>query len=99
MSKHTPGPWRADCFTIRAECNDIVIANMRGPDLRNRGSEWKEDMDYRMGNVRLAAAAPELLEALSDLLAMCQRQTDFNDDGDGCMFDRCRAAITKATGE
>jgi hypothetical protein len=47
---------------------------------------------------RMRAAAPDLLKALADLLAMCERQVDFNDDGDGGQFERCQAAINKATG-
>lgn len=45
---------------------------------------------------RLMAAAPALLTALTELLAMCNRQDDFNDDGDGRMFERASAAIAKA---
>jgi hypothetical protein len=40
-----------------------------------------------------------LLGALEELLAMCQRQENFNDDGDGCMFERASAAIAKARGK
>ena len=47
-------------------------------------------------HARLIAAAPDLLQALFELLAMCERQEDFNDDGDGMMFDRAHAAIAKA---
>lgn len=54
-------------------------------------------MAIRSADASLIAAAPDLLAALSELLEMCKRQSDFNDDGDGCMFDRAEAAITKAT--
>lgn len=40
----------------------------------------------------------ELLEALEELLAMCERQVDFNDDGDGMAFDRSRSAIARVRG-
>lgn len=58
--------------------------------------KWNE---MQKANSYLIAAAPELLESLTNLLAMCERQTDFNDDGDGGMLARCAAAISKATGE
>lgn len=65
------------------------------PD-RAHHADWCSDVVHP--DMRLMASAPDLLVALTDLLAMCERQVDFNDDGDGCMFDRCRAALTKATG-
>lgn len=57
-----------------------------------------EDALKREADAQLIAAAPDLLEQLSSLLAMCERQEDFNDDGDGCMFEHARAAVAKATG-
>jgi hypothetical protein len=47
----------------------------------------------------LIAAAPELLEMLSTLLAMCDRQVDFNDDGDGLTLERVRVLLAKAKGK
>jgi hypothetical protein len=42
-------------------------------------------------NARLIASAPDLLEALIEVVAIADRKTD--------AFDRARAAIAKATGE
>lgn len=50
-------------------------------------------------NARLIAAAPELLETLSTLLAMCDRQVDFNDDGDGLTLERARVLLAKVKGK
>lgn len=47
-------------------------------------------------DIRLICAAPKIFDALNSLLAMCERQEDFNDDGDGCMFDRARTALAAA---
>ena len=47
----------------------------------------------------LIAAAPELLETLSTLLAMCDRQVDFNDDGDGLTLERARVLLAKVKGK
>lgn len=99
MTKHTPGPWIAelDDFTeeptgwIADATGKLMVVQYAG--CGSHKADWDE------ADLRLVLAAPELLEALSDLLAMCKRQTDFNDDGDGCMFYRCQAAIAKATGE
>lgn len=66
--KHTPGPWTADGFTVEADCNGIVVAEVRGPDHRARGKERMEDFEYCRGNARLIAAAPELLDALCTVI-------------------------------
>ncbi len=68
--KHTPGPWRAEdhgevqshrgrMVTIRDQRN-IHVATVDGLDASVRGQE--------LANARLIAAAPELLEALEQLL-------------------------------
>lgn len=68
MSKYTPGPWQCDlqgygAFTIEKDAHDfgsyVVIAD--------RGSH-ETRVDEMHANARLIAAAPELLEALQDLL-------------------------------
>lgn len=40
-----------------------------------------------------------LREALRELLGMCDRQTDFNDDRDGMTLDRCRSALQQKDSE
>ena len=92
-AKPTPGPWRYwKCAGGGPDADYVHIA----------AGSW-DVADVRINSVteddlRLMVAAPELLAALSDLLAMCRRQDDFNDDGDGGMYDRADAAIYKATG-
>lgn len=97
-SKHTPGPWRVGtpgpngCYSVgttKGLMTAMVAHSINMADQREQAE----------GDARLIAAAPELLAALISLLAMCERQTDFNDDGDGAMFEHCRAAIAKATGQ
>lgn len=66
-------------------------------DCAKRGQGTNAGVNFL--TTHLIAAAPDLLTQLTALLAMCERQADFNDDGDGAMFDRARAAIAKATGE
>lgn len=96
--KHTPGPWRADSFTIRAECNGIVVADVRGPDRRARGKEWREDMDYCQGNARLVAAAPELLAALIGILPEAESNHIGGPDT-AALLKAARTAIAKATAQ
>lgn len=90
---HTPGPW-----TYYG--NDIEAEYIRSPRGRN-GTGWNivlegAEASEMPDNVRLIAASPELLEALSDILSQ----------GEGFMtrlvgfesLDKARAAIAKATG-
>lgn len=95
-TKHTPGPWRIEVGdadgaralqwpTIQSESREIV------------GTEgFYGDIEEDIANARLAAAAPELLEALETLVAMddCGMGVTGWDHG----FNKARAAIAKATG-
>ena len=70
MSKHTPGPWFVEDNDRAISSNaatDIALVNMAnirygwdGPDFLTAS--------HRAANARLIAAAPDLLEALEDLL-------------------------------
>jgi hypothetical protein len=83
MSNHTPGPW---------------IVN--GP----HDASWVSTADHRtilpetMANARLIAAAPQMLDALHEVLALLN-----NPDADGTDANRVEreilAVIAKATGE
>ena len=58
MSKHTPGPWMAFGHLVGAGKDSriaVCVAPLVGPDASN-------------ANARLIAAAPELLDALRELV-------------------------------
>jgi hypothetical protein len=57
-----------------------------------------ENSLIRARNERLAREADELSHILILLIAMCERQVDFNDDRKGDMLARSRAAIEKYIG-
>ena len=82
MSKHTPGPWHTageQGVQIRSAKDQIAkVWTMRG-------NEWK-------ANARLIAAAPELLEALQDMVSDHASLS-------AATLAFARAAIAKATGE
>lgn len=104
MNKHTPGPWvvrkretypghvhegffKIDGFTAKGEQEYRVASVIDGNDSPQNES-----------NARLIAAAPDLLEALQDVVNSVARCTS----GDVCQmsdFSSARAAIAKATGE
>jgi hypothetical protein len=85
--KHTPGPWRV--FNKNG-----VISVMSGRSPKNEVVHWAGfDSSHfpkdRLANARLIAAAPEMLEALKDIVKRNEIQHWFN-------LDLARAAIAKA---
>lgn len=87
--KWTPAPWWIEPETgdIVAKDGDWEICTFSRSD-----NNWQADS-------HLIAAAPGLYEALEELIEMCERQPDFNDDLDGMQIERCKAALAKARGE
>lgn len=97
-TKHTPGPWHTageQGVQIRSKRDQIAkVWTMRG-------NEWKS-------NARLLAAAPELLEALEqivwklerkEMVASCPERFEFAKiDINDAVIRLARAAIAKATG-
>jgi hypothetical protein len=85
MTRHTPGPWNAEGKAI---CGDgVVVAHttMRG------GQDW-------LANARLIAAAPDLLEALREILTLTERLAAGTRDETDERIGSARAAIEKAEG-
>ncbi len=96
MSKHTPGPWLLEQTTVYALNNERVPVNRFTASL-DRG--WSDNSSRILqqeveANAHLIAAAPDLLEALSEII---------NDGGKFVMTQethrKARAAIAKARGE
>jgi len=96
-TKHTAGPWIAEGTYVGdgkpcGEFQSLVIA-----DCESRHRQAKE----QLANARLIAAAPELLEALRDLLGAASlsaaRGVAFSIDSPGIVA--ARAAIARATRE
>lgn len=93
--QHTPGPW-----FITGRMTKYVEARIPGRMIQEVAScgPTAADNGYgdqQMANARLIAAAPDLLEALEEIVSAA--------DGDGwCQLDanlrKARAAIAKATG-
>lgn len=99
-AKHTPGPWEInhagtgrdgkliydEVYVYAPSCgvNDVAIASDIADPLGK---------DDGMANARLIAAAPELLECLSEIVN--SSASEFVD----AQWKKYRAAIAKATGE
>jgi len=86
-AKHTPGPWKREAKTGR---NRFRITDARGHQVADTNT-YNEDAE---ANADVIAAAPELLEALQELV---DGMTDV-EDSESCVLFRARAAIAKATG-
>lgn len=95
-TKYTPGPWGYDDYDHTAFCSDKYKEDyfMR--------IEWSVDAlgipeEEIQANARLIAAAPELLEALEELIAMnnCNYDRTIQENG----YKKARAAIAKARGK
>lgn len=97
-SKHTPGPW----FTKREGFSTVYVeARLRGSTIQEvaacgpteAGSEQQE------ANARLIAAAPELGEALDDLVrevVLSDIPLPYIDSHFRQWLDKAKAALTKA---
>ena len=103
MSGHTPGPWRVedDRYVYGGSGFFQRIAEIEG---------CTEDsaLDTTLADLRLIAAAPELLKACveavegsltdSDCCCYCGRDIDICEREPGCPMHTCRLAIAKAEG-
>lgn len=102
MSKHTPGPWRLnDTFKSKVfaqtEKGLMTICDIRGwGHLTGVGGFHLSDdraIEIQDANAGLIAAAPELLEALRDIIARCDAGLQIS-TGD---YMKAASAIEKAT--
>jgi hypothetical protein len=113
QTEHTPSPWNVEeCHNI--DGSKFLTINGQGPH-----GAWLADIqaglinghpadvtEKHLANARLMAAAPELLEALRNLLATAEF-VDAGNKRDGAerygfaksLFEQSRAAIAKATTE
>ena len=93
-TKHTPGPWAVNHETdITGTENDPQNGCMGPVDVAH---VYMRTVPGRTeANARLISSAPDLLEALTELLA------DYDNgvtDAESALLAKCRAAIAKAVG-
>jgi hypothetical protein len=83
---HTPGPWHAEGSVVTNDQDEIVSTCFIGFCAR-------KDRDEDHATARLIAAAPDMLEALEEIMkTIAGCQTEF-------YYQLARAAIAKAKGE
>jgi hypothetical protein len=89
---HTPGPWR-----VHSEVPNRIILN--GSACYEVECSTSESALCNHADMRLIAAAPELLAALRDVADDCERRLrKGKDQGDLDTLRVCRRAIAKAEG-
>lgn len=94
-TKHTPGPWEVmDSFY--PSIKEVFGASFKISCVMWATDLTEEDYQQRSADLRLIAAAPELLSALK---AMLTHMGMDEDEWTKPTFDQARAAIAKATGE
>ena len=99
MTKHTAGPWAAEfgeAYKVRAQQDGGLVAilfHLKG----QFGMSGRRDGDEVAANARLIAAAPELFEALKEMIHQFD-QFNVNEFEARAIKD-ARAAIANAEGK
>lgn len=98
-AKHTPGPWQTDRNNVHSgqiatvhHCLNNDWVEIWSPDAFAETEEMQE------ANARLIAAAPELLDALEDLVSFMNLAPELANYDIEVELEDARAAIAKATG-
>ena len=92
MNKHTPGPWKAPKPTI-GDSNCLYIGEKTGNwDICVINTTTAPTPKQAKANARLIAAAPDLLEALEQLTAVCNYQYKGT-----AAYNQALEAVRKAT--
>ena len=103
---YTPGPWEVhgDCTkqTFYVHGANAICDIRRGAGSKHGDSRFSRSPAEDEANARLIAAAPDLLEALEDLLLECGlacQMGGWNGTTTIRSMERSRAAIAKARGQ
>ena len=97
MNKHTPGPWHAAARSAKQRQIGVYTAQGNVVAVGRAGDPI--DLERRIADARLIAAAPELLEALQRLLPAYREAVKLYDSNHDDVFTvAAHKAIAKATG-
>jgi hypothetical protein len=95
MTQHTPGPWirtqGSGRFYIKTDTNFAQSLATVFSNKGDLGCKSSPDYEQAKANARLIAAAPDLLNALQELVSFAHEA--------GFPCDLAEIAIAKATGE
>lgn len=98
MSKHTPGPWQATSWEAKSGGTDWVVWGPKSPN-HDYHSDLRGDFGSE-ADARLIAAAPDMYEALRELMDIVQHAIDQRTtaDMDSFTLQPARLALAKAEG-
>jgi hypothetical protein len=88
---HTPGPWTP---YIGEECHGVL-----GPDGRHILEFWNRHEQDNVANAHLVASAPELLEALVEMVEAVKSVREMNHHRFDALGVKVNNLIAKATGQ
>lgn len=94
-AKHTPGPWWVTDSGVR-DAGGYICHTNKAQRYEGQDERYERETAERAANARLIAAAPELLEALSQIRELAysgRHEEHFN-----AIQDRAEAALAKAAG-
>ena len=96
---HTPGPWHLSDETNPLITNDSGSVDVAQVFMYSEGTVGSLRPNA-YADARLLAAAPELLDAMREMLHQFADHEQYDEDGhDTAAINKARAAIAKATGE
>jgi hypothetical protein len=100
MLNHSIAPWKTAIAFDRAYIRNIKDAQ---GEIIAQIPDWEDGLAETTANARLIAAAPDLLEALRDLLSRAEIELDQTVWHEGLVncdiLAKSRAAISKALGD
>jgi len=98
-TKHTPGPWQIGQLESYEGGTGIAFRRVYFTPTLSEIQEAHVRGDKCDANAHLIAAAPDLLEALDDSLALLLLHTGPDDDIANLVINKGRAALAKAKGD
>ena len=97
MSKHTPGPWEINWYICREGKEELWrVPRSIGPAYVDHNHWAGNYITVDEADARLIAVAPELLEALKELM---EYAGIIEERSDAVATNKARAAIAKAEGK
>ena len=105
MSKHTPGPWerRGKSVVVKGAPRRNNAYSGRICNVQGNGEGKTKINEIANANANLIAAAPQMLEALEELVELKDRRhslpVEIYQESREKAWNKCRAAIAAAKGE
>lgn len=96
-SKHTPGPWETDRNNVHPGHIATIDCRFSSDRVVIWSPYWPKDDAEQEANARLIAAAPDLLDALEEIVGYTGGAETALDDEN--LMDRIYDAISKARGK